>query len=141
MIRDDGDRKIVRPNTLLREAREHRGFSHQEVADAIGLPDAHTVGRWERGEHFPRSHYRRKLCELFEKPLEELGLIPQEQHNRQREPKSSLSAHAPEDLSTARPAQENAQEYKYEVRPSFTSFVGRAGEIARVWSASWVRVA
>jgi predicted ATPase/transcriptional regulator with XRE-family HTH domain len=46
-----------------------------EVADKIGLPDSHSVGRWERGEVFPGSHYRRELCRIFGKSMAELGLL------------------------------------------------------------------
>lgn len=132
MTKDDGDRKVIRPNTLLREAREHKGLSHQEVAEAIGLPDPHTLGRWERGENFPRPHYRRKLCELLGKSLEELGLIPSERQDAQKEQIPYTHDDAPHDTAVTESEQENTQEYKYEIRPSFTSFIGREEEIARV---------
>ena len=61
----NGKKRI--PNFRLREAREQRGLAHKDVADLIGLPDSHTVGRWERGESFPQPHYRQKLTHLFGK--------------------------------------------------------------------------
>src|SRR5579859_2682363 len=69
------DREKRVPNFRLREAREQRGLAHKDVADLIGLPDSHTVGRWERGETFPQPHYRQKLTQLFGKTAEELGLV------------------------------------------------------------------
>lgn len=58
----------------LRCERERRGWSRDFVAQKVGS-DVHTVGRWERGNTFPSPYYRQKLCELFEKNAEELGLI------------------------------------------------------------------
>jgi predicted ATPase len=63
------------PNILLRKERERHNWTHAEVADKIGLPDSHSVGRWERGEVFPGPHYRRELCLLFDKSMAELGLL------------------------------------------------------------------
>lgn len=68
------------PNLLLKHARQQRGWSQKDVADRMqkdGDNDCNeqTVGRWERGETFPQPHYRQKLCKLFEKSAEELGLI------------------------------------------------------------------
>ena len=36
-----------------------------------------TVGRWERGERLPHPDHRQKLCDLFEKNAQELGLLPE----------------------------------------------------------------
>lgn len=58
----------------LRQERERRGWSRAYVAEQIGV-DLGTVGRWERGERFPHPHYRQKLCALFEKSAQELGLL------------------------------------------------------------------
>src|SRR5260370_40915523 len=69
------NRKKRIPNFRLREAREQRGLAHKDVADLIGLPDSHTIGRWERGESFPQPHYRQKLIDLFGKSAKELGLV------------------------------------------------------------------
>jgi predicted ATPase/DNA-binding XRE family transcriptional regulator len=63
------------PNNLLKQERERRNWTHTELAEHIKLPDPHTVGRWERGEHFPAPHYRRELCRVFGKSMAELGLI------------------------------------------------------------------
>ncbi len=70
------------PNNLLKQERERRNWTHADVAERIGLPDPHTVGRWERGEHFPSPRYRRKLCCVFGKSMAELGLIRPQKSDR-----------------------------------------------------------
>ncbi len=59
---------------LLRQERELRGWSRSYIAEQVGV-DVATVGRWERGERLPHSHYRQKLCLLFEKNARDLGLL------------------------------------------------------------------
>src|SRR5712691_8193701 len=68
----------VRPNPLLRLARQQRGWTQQEVADRIGAPLALNITRWERGSTFPSPHYVRQLCVLFDKSASELGLLQDE---------------------------------------------------------------
>ncbi len=67
-------KKIV-PNQRLREERERRTWTLEDVAERIDLPDSHTVSRWERGISFPSARYRQALCRIFEKPPGELGLL------------------------------------------------------------------
>jgi transcriptional regulator with XRE-family HTH domain/tetratricopeptide (TPR) repeat protein len=67
----------VVPNDRLKRAREHRGMTQEEVAEAVGSI-AHTVSRWERGLTLPGPRFRRKLCELFGMSAEELGLAQDE---------------------------------------------------------------
>jgi predicted ATPase len=62
-------------NHLLRDAREARGWSQQELADQIGAPRPFMVSRWESGLTFPSPYYRKKLCDLFGKCAQELGLV------------------------------------------------------------------
>lgn len=64
-----------RPRVLLTEARLQRHWSQQEVADRIGTTHV-NVSRWERGLTRPNPYYRRKLCMLYGKTEEELGLHP-----------------------------------------------------------------
>ncbi len=59
---------------LLRQERELRGWSRAYIAEQVGV-DVATVGRWERGERLPHSHYRQKLCVLFEKSARDLGFV------------------------------------------------------------------
>jgi len=68
----------MRPNTLLKRARELRGWSQARVAEEIGTT-ALNVGRWERGISMPYPHFREKLCLLFGKDARELGLLGAEE--------------------------------------------------------------
>ncbi len=62
------------PNRRLKQARELRGWSQAKVAEEIGT-DATTVSRWERGLFSPTPYFRERLCKLFGKNAEELGLL------------------------------------------------------------------
>jgi transcriptional regulator with XRE-family HTH domain len=62
------------PNRRLKQARELRGWSQAKVAELIGT-DATTVSRWERGLFLPTPYFREKLCGIFSKNAEELGLL------------------------------------------------------------------
>jgi ribosome-binding protein aMBF1 (putative translation factor) len=43
------------PNQKLREARELRGWSQEDVAEQLGeFVDKSTISRWERGVAIPR---------------------------------------------------------------------------------------
>lgn len=64
------------PNDRLRHAREERGWTQLEVADAIGVSKL-AVGRWERGERSPQRFHRKNLCELFGLTAIALGLLPE----------------------------------------------------------------
>jgi transcriptional regulator with XRE-family HTH domain len=74
------------PNRRLRLQRRLRGWSQDDVAaglcrvaSALGEPDlgvdATMVSRWERGTRHPRPRYVRLLCQLFDMPVEQLGLV------------------------------------------------------------------
>jgi tetratricopeptide (TPR) repeat protein/transcriptional regulator with XRE-family HTH domain len=62
------------PNDLLRQERLLRGWSQQQVANHVGTDD-YTVGRWERGRARPGPYFRQKLCSLFGKDAQALGLL------------------------------------------------------------------
>lgn len=62
------------PNNRLRYYRDLRGWSQQKLADEIDA-DMKIVSKWERGAATPSPYYREKLCTLFGKNAEELGLI------------------------------------------------------------------
>ncbi|MBO0796253.1 MAG: helix-turn-helix transcriptional regulator, partial [Ktedonobacteraceae bacterium] len=64
----------IRPNDRLRQERMRRHWRQQDVADQLGTTTV-TVKRWERGRQQPSAYYRLKLCALFEKSAEELGLV------------------------------------------------------------------
>lgn len=59
----------------LRRERVLRGWSQQHVAEAIEAPDASYVSRWERGVVSPSPFYQERLCRLFGRNAEELGLL------------------------------------------------------------------
>src|SRR3989440_4742874 len=61
------------PNERLRHARYLKGWTQSDLAAALDT-DFETVSRWERGIAVPGLFYREKLCELFAKSAEELGL-------------------------------------------------------------------
>src|ERR1700731_758069 len=58
----------------LKYERELRGWSQAKVAKVIGATPR-TVHRWEHGQGVPYAYYREKLCALFGKNTEELGLL------------------------------------------------------------------
>ncbi|MEO8971054.1 MAG: helix-turn-helix transcriptional regulator [Ktedonobacteraceae bacterium] len=63
----------------LQTERKIRGWSRKYVANEIGVSE-YTIGQWERGKHTPYPEHIQKLCDLFEKNAEALGLagIPSE---------------------------------------------------------------
>lgn len=64
----------MKPNLQLKHERESRGWSQARVAEEIGTTEK-NVGRWERGVSFPFPYYREKLCILFGKSAQGLGLV------------------------------------------------------------------
>ena len=71
------------PNHHLKQERELRGWSQEDVAGRIGAATL-SVRRWEHGDAFPTPYFRQQLSGLFEKNLQELGLIP-DQRGEERE--------------------------------------------------------
>jgi len=72
------------PNRRLKQVRELRGWSQAKVAELIGT-DATTVSRWERGLFLPTPYFRERLCKLFGKDAEELGLLETTQSSHQED--------------------------------------------------------
>src|SRR5690242_17358795 len=62
------------PNVRLRHERQLRGWSQAHLAEQIDVPD-YYISRWERGEVLPSPYYQQKLCEVFGKTAEELGML------------------------------------------------------------------
>jgi tetratricopeptide (TPR) repeat protein/DNA-binding XRE family transcriptional regulator len=60
-------------NLRLREERLSAGWSQRELADRLGTT-TNNVSRWELGQTAPRPYFHTKLCALFGKSVEELGL-------------------------------------------------------------------
>ena len=79
------------PNQLLRDAREAHGWSQQELADHIGAPRCFMVSRWEGGVTSPSSYYRKKLCELFGKNAQELGLVRSDSETNSPSPSAQVA--------------------------------------------------
>jgi transcriptional regulator with XRE-family HTH domain len=63
-----------KPNTVLRYEREKRGWSQNKLGELIGA-DPTMISRWECGNRTPDRIYQEKLCKVFNKDAEELGLI------------------------------------------------------------------
>jgi eukaryotic-like serine/threonine-protein kinase len=82
----------------LRRERELHSWSQEQVAEKLGTT-APNVSRWERGKTFPDTYYRQKLCELFGKSAEELGLLQNDaDEKREQSPNQRAVAqdsHAP----------------------------------------------
>src|SRR5947209_642483 len=62
------------PNNLLKRERELHGWSQKKLAELIDA-DTQNINRWERGKTSPSPFYRERLCKVFGKTAEELGLI------------------------------------------------------------------
>lgn len=65
-----------KPNKKLQHERELRGWSQQNIAEAIGT-DFKRISAWENGTNQPSPYYRAKLCEIFGKNAQELGFLDQ----------------------------------------------------------------
>jgi transcriptional regulator with XRE-family HTH domain/DNA polymerase III delta prime subunit len=65
-----------KPNEALRRAREERGWTQSEAAHALGC-SLEAVQSWERGRRSrPGPRWRARLCEVYQRSPEELGLQP-----------------------------------------------------------------
>ncbi|GCE22065.1 tetratricopeptide repeat protein [Dictyobacter kobayashii] len=64
----------VYPANRIRQERVRNNWRQQDLAEALGTTVG-TVKRWERGSQQPSAYFRVKLCALFGKSAEELGLI------------------------------------------------------------------
>ncbi len=116
------------PNEQLRRERQLRGWSQGYLAERISVPD-YYISRWERGEVLPSPYYQQRLCEVFGKTAEELGMlakaspthrVPDQQATghqtakpatdpRPSSPVASLRAAAPADRSPASAASPRLQ--------------------------------
>src|SRR6266536_2213464 len=56
---------------FLRRERRQRGWSQQNLAEELKVARV-TIARWESGTSTPSLFWRRKVCELFHKQIEEL---------------------------------------------------------------------
>lgn len=83
------------PNDRLRQQRIQRNWRQQDVADRVGTTVV-TVTRWERGNQQPSAYFRVKLCALFGKSAEELGLS-----GGTLSPPTSIVRDTPEEIPTS----------------------------------------
>lgn len=74
----DNPVKSNKPNLRLRNERLQRNWSQGDLAEAIETSPV-VISRWERGISLPSLHHRQKLCQVFRKSAEELGLVPEDQ--------------------------------------------------------------
>jgi tetratricopeptide (TPR) repeat protein/transcriptional regulator with XRE-family HTH domain len=117
------------PNQRLSSEREQRGWSQQEVADLIGTTPV-NISRWERGLTSPGPYFRQKLCALFGKSAQELGLVPESARDSFEQPTgpASLAQQAP--LTSEIPSR--PWNIPYRRNPFFT---GREDVIQRIHAA------
>ncbi|SRR6266487_403500 len=62
------------PNYLLRNMREKQGLTQEELAEELGITRV-TVSRWESGVTVPNRYFRKKLSNLYNMSIDELGLL------------------------------------------------------------------
>src|SRR5215472_13754627 len=65
---------VTHPTSVLRQERIRRNWRQQDLAEQLGTTVA-TIQRWEQGSQQPGPYFRVKLCDLFGKSAEELGLL------------------------------------------------------------------
>jgi transcriptional regulator with XRE-family HTH domain/tetratricopeptide (TPR) repeat protein len=63
-------------NEQLVAARLERHWTQEQACEHLGIPNVRTYQRWETEGVIPSPYFRRKLCEVFGKPLAELGIFP-----------------------------------------------------------------
>src|SRR5437660_2634013 len=133
-------------NFLLRRERELRGWSLQKVADELHrlFQDSNAmaadIGRWERGVRAPSPFYREKLCILYGKGADELGLIKiadSDEYSLSTGTKRAFSTSVKEQFlqneqneAVSRPAESFLEEWGE--APHVGSFYGRNQESAKL---------
>lgn len=68
------DKSAKTPRRLLIAARKERLWSQQDLASLLGTTQ-HNISRWEQSTTTPSPYFSKKLCELFGKSAQELGLL------------------------------------------------------------------
>jgi transcriptional regulator with XRE-family HTH domain len=74
--------------TLLVQAREKKGWTQRYLADLLEV-SLDTVRQWERGRHLPYQATIQKLCQIFDKTPEQLGLLKEQSPSSSLENKAS----------------------------------------------------
>jgi tetratricopeptide (TPR) repeat protein/transcriptional regulator with XRE-family HTH domain len=83
--------KDIIPNHLLKEQRIQHYWTQSQVAEKVGTTTV-NVSRWESGSTIPGLYFRQKLCELFGKSADELGLISE---TERQEPATAAASALP----------------------------------------------
>jgi transcriptional regulator with XRE-family HTH domain len=117
---------------LLKVERERRGWSQSRIANAVGTT-IRTVSRWEQGIVMPSPYYRERLCVLFGKSAEQLGLLSGTNGSEIIQEEALLPLEI-QSSSSPSPAQESflADPTIPETLSSTNSLLGRAELLARV---------
>ena len=76
--RDDLRALIDQPKMTIRQLRQARGWSQQDVAVQIGAARS-VVSKWETGAHWPTPATRQRLADLFGVGVGEIAFGPAEQ--------------------------------------------------------------
>lgn len=87
----------------LIEERKQRRWSQQEVATRLGTTRP-NVSRWEAGLTTPGPYFRAKLCELFGKSAQELGLLERNSSSLPTIEKDIETTERPDSTAEALPA-------------------------------------
>lgn len=113
------------PNQLLRNAREMLGWTQEELAERIGTTSV-TVSRWESGVTSPNRYFQKQLSDIYEKSIQELGLL----HIEDSKPpaNSHLSPNGHSEASTSGVARLRSVFFFNEPLPDQTEFYGRRRE-------------
>jgi transcriptional regulator with XRE-family HTH domain len=56
----------------LRQLREERELTQEELAFMTGVKDSKTVSNWERGIHGPKFHHLAKIAEVLDVSMQSL---------------------------------------------------------------------
>ncbi len=117
---------------LLKVERERRGWSQSRIANEVGTT-IRTVSRWEQGIVMPSPYYRERLCALFGKSAEQLGLLSGTNGSEIIQEEALLPLEI-QSSSSPSPAQESflADPTIPETLSSTNSLLGRAELLARV---------
>jgi len=103
----------------LKQERLLRGWSQKDVSVKMGC-DPKNVTRWEQGSVFPGPYNRQKLAEIYEKTVEELGLVKADT--------KAANAATQEDESASR----SLWQEDWGEAPDVASLYGREREISEI---------
>ncbi len=70
----------------LRDLRNAKGYTQQQVADLLGLKNKSTLGSWEVGKSEPDGYTLLRLCSIYEVDdiYEAFGEVSPRQHDSDR---------------------------------------------------------